>query len=91
MDAILATIVPGRLALIQLNIEVDKYILINLLNLTKPFNSSLRQYMRKAAHPSGGMDSLNPHCWRDKRLHHHGDGVCKVICAFCADFFTLRG
>ncbi len=32
--------------------------------------------MRKAARHSDGMDSLNPHRWRDKRLHHHGGGVC---------------
>ena len=40
--------------------------------------------MRKAAHPSGGMDSSNPRRWRGERLHHHGDGVCHVVCAFCA-------
>ncbi len=45
------------------------------MNLTKPFNSSLGKWMRKAACPSGSVDSLNPHCWRDKRLHHHGGGV----------------
>ncbi len=46
------------------------------MNLTKPFNSGLGKWMRKAAHPSGGVDSLNPHRWRGKRLHHHGGGVC---------------
>jgi hypothetical protein len=40
--------------------------------------------MHKAARPSGGMDSSNPHHWRDGQLCHHGDGVCKVICAFYA-------
>jgi hypothetical protein len=64
---------------------------INLLNLTKPFDSGLRQYMCKAARPSGGLDSLNPHRWRGKQPHHHGDGVCEVICAFCADFKILGG
>ena len=39
--------------------------------------------MRKAAHPSGGMGSSNPRRWRGERLHHHGDGVCHVVCAFC--------
>ena len=32
--------------------------------------------MRKAAHPLGGVDSLNPHRLRGKQLHHHGYGVC---------------
>jgi len=25
-----------------------------------------------AAHPLGGVDSSNPHCWRGWRLHHYG-------------------
>ncbi len=32
--------------------------------------------MRKATHHSDGVDSLNPRCWRGKRLHHHDGGVC---------------
>ena len=40
--------------------------------------------MRKATHPSSGMSSTNPRHWRGERLHHHGDGVCHVVCAFCA-------
>jgi hypothetical protein len=40
--------------------------------------------MRKTAHPSGGVDSSNPHRWRDRQLCHYGDVVCKVVCAFCA-------
>ncbi len=36
--------------------------------------------MRKAAHPSGGMDSSNPCHWRDGRLHHHGRGVYWIGC-----------
>ena len=40
--------------------------------------------MRKAAHPLGSMDSSNPRRWRGERLHHHGDVVCRVVCAFCA-------
>jgi hypothetical protein len=35
--------------------------------------------MRKAARPLGGMVSLNPCCWRGKRLHHHGGGVCLLL------------
>jgi hypothetical protein len=53
---------------------IDFY--INLLNLTKPFNSSLEKLMRKAAHHSDSVDSLNSRRWRGKRLHHHGGGVC---------------
>jgi hypothetical protein len=48
---------------------------INLLNLTKSFDSGLRQYMRKAARPLGGMDSSNPRRWRGKQFHHHGGDV----------------
>ncbi len=46
------------------------------MNSTKPFNSGLGKWMRKAARPSGGVDSLNPRRWRGERLHHHGGGVC---------------
>jgi hypothetical protein len=46
------------------------------MNLTKPFNSGLGKWMRKAARPLGGVDSLNPHRWRGERLHHDGGGVC---------------
>jgi hypothetical protein len=45
------------------------------MNLFKFFNSGLGQYMRKAAHPLGGMESSNPLRWRGKRLHHHGGDV----------------
>ncbi len=45
------------------------------MNLFKSFNSSLGQYMRKAASPLGGMESLNPCHWRGERLHHHGGSV----------------
>jgi hypothetical protein len=48
------------------------------MNLFKPFDSDLGQYMRKTARPSGGMGSSNPRRWRGKWLHHHGGGggVC---------------
>ncbi len=49
------------------------------MNLVKSFNSGLGQYMCKAAHPSGGMESSNPRRWRGKRLHHHGGDVCCVF------------
>jgi len=52
-----------------------------LLNL---FNSGVGLNIRKAARPYSGMDSSNPRHWRGERLHHHGDGVCHVVCAFCA-------
>jgi hypothetical protein len=45
------------------------------MNLFKSFDSGLGQYMSKAAHPSGSMESSNPRRWRGKRLHHHGGDV----------------
>jgi hypothetical protein len=45
--------------------------------------------MQKAARPSSGMDSSNPHRYRGEWLHY-GDVVCRVVvllcccCAFCA-------
>jgi hypothetical protein len=54
------------------------------LIVAKPFDGGLEKGMLKAAHPSGGVGSLNPHCLRGKRLCHHGDGVFMVVCAFCA-------
>jgi hypothetical protein len=92
MDAISATIVAGGRALIQLNIEVDKHILIfyiNLLNLTRPFNSGLGQYMHKAAFPSGGLDSSNPCRWRGEWLHHHGGCLLGHLFFLCR-FFNLK-
>jgi hypothetical protein len=81
MDAILATIVAGGQAPIQLNIEVNKSIsiYINLVNLVKSFDSGHGQYMPKATRPLGGVDSSNPRRWRSKRLNHHGDDVCCVF------------
>jgi hypothetical protein len=49
------------------------------MNLFKYFDSNLGQYMRKAAHPSGGMESSNPRRWRGEQLHHHGGGVCWLV------------
>ena len=46
------------------------------MNLFKSFDSHLGKYMRKAARPSGGMESSNPRRWRGEWLHHHGGGVC---------------
>jgi hypothetical protein len=40
--------------------------------------------MSKATHHLGSVDSLNPHRWRGKWPCHHGDGVWKVVRAFCA-------
>jgi hypothetical protein len=37
--------------------------------------------MQKAARPSSGLDSSNPHRWRGKRLHY-GDVVCHVVLLF---------
>ena len=50
------------------------------MNLFKSFDSSLEQYMHKAAHSLGSVESSNPHGWRGKRLHHHGGDVCCVLC-----------
>ncbi len=83
MDAILATIVAGRQAQIWLNLNVDKNINfdINLLILTKPFNSSLGKYMHKAARPSG--------TW-NHQIHAAGEAsgsinmvVMFVVCLCC--------
>jgi len=57
---------------------------INLLNLLNPFDGGIGTKMHKATHPSGSMGSSNPRRWREERLHHHVDGVCHVVCAFCA-------
>jgi hypothetical protein len=48
----------------------------NLQNQLNCFNSSLGTNMHKATLNLGSMDSSNPHHWRGKHLHHHGDGVC---------------
>jgi hypothetical protein len=53
------------------------------MNLCKSFNSSLGKKCMDAC-PSGGVDSSNSCRWRDGWLCHHGDGVWKVVCAFCA-------
>ncbi len=53
---------------------IDFY--INFLNSTKPFDSSLEKWMRKAARHLDGVDSLNPCRWRGERIHLHGGGVC---------------
>jgi hypothetical protein len=52
------------------------------LNLLNRFDGGIGMNMRKAAHPSGGMDSSNPRRWRGERLHHHGDGVCLLLVLF---------
>jgi hypothetical protein len=52
------------------------------LNLLNCFDGGIGKIMRKAAHPSSGMDSSNPRRWRGKRLHHHGDGVCLLFVLF---------
>jgi hypothetical protein len=45
------------------------------MNPFKSFDSGLGKHMRKAARPSGGMESSNPRRWRGKQLHHHGGDV----------------
>jgi hypothetical protein len=62
--------------------KVEKNLLIfyiNLTNQTKSFDSGLGMNMRKAAHPKGGVVSLNPRRWMGEWLHHHGGGVCLLL------------
>ena len=54
------------------------------MNLFKSFDRGLGKNMLMAARLLGGMDSSNPRRWKGERLHHHGDGVWEVVCAFCA-------
>jgi hypothetical protein len=64
-----------------------------LLNLLNRFDGGIGTNMRKAAHPSGGMDSSNPHRWRGEQLHHHGDGFVCCLCFFvpsCLIVITRR-
>jgi hypothetical protein len=51
------------------------------LNLLNRFDGGVRKIMRKAARPSSGMDSSNPHRWKGKWLHY-GDVVCRVVVLF---------
>jgi hypothetical protein len=51
------------------------------LNLLNCFDGGIGKIMRKAARPSSGMDSSNPHRWRGERLHY-GDVVCHVVVLF---------
>jgi hypothetical protein len=41
--------------------------------------------MRKAARPSGGVDSSNPRGKRGERLHNHGGGVCWLFVLLWTD------
>ncbi len=60
------------------------------MNWFKFFDSSLGQYMRKAACPLGGVESSNPCCWRGERLHHHGGDVCCVFVLLWMDSWHLK-
>ncbi len=46
--------------------------------------------MRKAARPSGGMDSSNPRRWRSKGLHHHGGGVWWLFVSLWIDLWCQK-
>ncbi len=48
------------------------------MNLLNHFDGGVGKIMRKAAHPSSGMDSSNPHHWRGEQLHY-GDVVCHDV------------
>ncbi len=63
---------------------------INLLNLTKPFNSGLEKWMSKAARHSGGVVSSNPCRWRGKRLHHRSGGVCWLFVLLWMDLWCHK-
>jgi hypothetical protein len=52
------------------------YFYIYVMNLLELFDGSLGKTIRKAAQPSSSMALSDLCCWRVKRLHHHGDGVC---------------
>ena len=54
------------------------------MNLLKSFDSGLGGYMRKAACPSGGMESSNRR-WRGKQLHHYGGDVRCVFVLLWTD------
>ncbi len=58
------------------------------MNLLKLFNNGLSKNMRKA-NPCSGRDSSNTYRLRGERLHHHDDGVCNVLCAFCVGLVWL--
>ncbi len=61
--------------------------------LVKPCDDGIRKCMRKAAHPSSGVDSSNPCRRRGKQLHHHGgdDRCVFVLCiAVSSDHLTHR-
>jgi hypothetical protein len=58
------------------------------LNLLNRFDGGVRKLMRKAARPSSGMDSSNPHRWRGERLHYGDVLVCHVVVLF-VPFFVL--
>jgi hypothetical protein len=51
------------------------------LKLLNRLDGGARKIMWKAARPSSGMDSSNPHRWRGERLHY-GDVVCHVVVLF---------
>ena len=61
------------------------------MNLLNRVDGGVGKIMRKAARPSSGMDSSNPHCWRGEWLHHYDDVVCRVVSAFCANFCAFCG
>ncbi len=74
----------------QLNIEVNTNILISTLIywiLLNPSTEALKKWMRKAACHLDGVDSLNLHRWRGKRLHHHGGGVCWLFVLLWIDLW----
>jgi hypothetical protein len=53
------------------------------MNLVKPRNDGLGEYMHKAVRNLGNVDSSNPCRWRGKWLHCHGGDACSVFVVLC--------
>jgi hypothetical protein len=74
----------------QLNIEVDKHILISILIYwisLNPSTAASKKWIRKATRHSDGVDWSNPRRWRGERLHHHGSGVCWLFVLLWMDLW----
>jgi hypothetical protein len=66
------------------------------MNPVKPHNDNIRKHMRKAARPSGSVDSSNPRRWRGNRLHHHSADVrcvfmlCVAVSSGCLTHYIFK-
>jgi hypothetical protein len=85
MDAILATVADGVRAIIGIDIEASRNILISRLIFTLILNPLMAALSNPIRRGSRGWDVFyhrKPCCWQDKWLHHGGD-VC-VLCVLLA-------